>query len=240
MTSSRKTLFISDIHLDESHPLIAEKFIHLLQNLDTSVDALYILGDLFEAWIGDDDLSLFHVRLMRAMRAACDKGCPIYFMRGNRDFLIGKSFAQASSCILLADEEKINLYGTPILLMHGDTLCTQDLAYLRARKWMHQSFLQFMFKCLPLSWRRKIADKMRAKSSRETSQKADYVMDVTASEVDRLMNKYQVQVLIHGHTHKPDVYELAQGKQRIVLAAWHEYGSVLEWDEDGKVKVKII
>src|SRR5579872_2380985 len=121
---SQKTLFISDLHLDSNQTAISTQFINLLENCDDSVDGLYILGDLFEAWIGDDDDTPFHREIMNALRNTTKKGIKIFFMHGNRDFLIGKKFLSATGCQLLKDEEQINLYGTPVLLMHGDTLCT--------------------------------------------------------------------------------------------------------------------
>lgn len=234
--TTRKTLFISDLHLEESRPDITQAFLSLLNHCDFSVDALYILGDLFEVWIGDDHHTPFHSQIIEALQKATKRGLPIYFIYGNRDFLIGKKFLQKTGCQLLADEEKISLYGTPVLLMHGDTLCTQDIAYLKARKKGRNRFLQFLFLSLPLKIRERIANKMRAKSAKHTHNTAPEIMDVTEGEVLRVMQKHEVQVLIHGHTHRPAIHSFLLNHSpanRIVLAAWHERGSALIWDEQG-------
>lgn len=237
MTNSRKkTLFISDLHLDENHPSITGHFLSLLNQCDTTVDALYILGDLFEAWIGDDDTTPFHQQITEALRAATKRGLPIFFIHGNRDFLIGRGFLKATGCQLLAEEEIIFLYGTPVLIMHGDTLCTRDMAYLKWRRIARNRFLQWLFLTLfPLNSRKKIANKMRAKSARYTQQASQEIMDVTQEEVVRVMEKHQVRFLIHGHTHKPGVHEFTiqhQPATRMVLGAWHNNASVLVWDSE--------
>lgn len=243
MKNSKKTLFISDLHLEESHPEITEIFLNLLKNCDSTVDQLYILGDLFETWIGDDDDSVFHRRIIQALHAATEKGLLIYLMVGNRDFLIGKKFLQKTGCKLLPDEKKIDLYGTPVLLMHGDTLCTRDVVYLNWRKKTRNPFMRTLFLLLPLSLRRKIAAKARAKSAAHTQSTQQEIMDVTHAEVERVMQKYNVNVLIHGHTHRPAIHEFSlQNKPatRIVLDAWHNHGSVLTWEENGNKKLLTI
>ena len=244
MNPSKKTLFISDLHLYPQQPRIAAIFKQLLQQCDASVDALYILGDLFEAWIGDDDDTPFHRDIIAALRTATQKGLPVYFMSGNRDFLIGKKFLRETGCKLLNDEEKISLYGTPVLLMHGDTLCTQDTRYLNWRKKSRNPLLQsFFLNFLPLRVRKKIADKMRAASMRHTQHAQAEIMDVTHHEVERVMRKHNVNVLIHGHTHKPGVHAFRidnHDAMRIVLDAWHDHGSVLVWESDGKKELRTL
>lgn len=238
MKNKRKTLFISDLHLEAGRPDITQQFLQFLNSCPFhSVDAIYILGDLFEVWIGDDDHNLFHQEIIEGLRAITQQGIPIYFMFGNRDFLIGKKFLRETGCQLLADEEKINLYGTSVLLMHGDTLCTDDINYIKARKNARNIFLQKLFLMLPLRFRKSIADKMRAKSLRHTQSTALAIMDVTQKEVMRVMQKHEVNVLIHGHTHRPDIHHfpLAQSQgTRIVLGAWHHVGNMLVWDETGE------
>ena len=232
----QKTLFISDLHLDENAPEITFQFLQLLKQCDKSIDALYILGDLFEAWIGDDHDTPFHRSIIQALRAASDKGLKIYFMYGNRDFLIGKKFLQASGCKLLADEEKISLYGTPVLLMHGDTLCTKDLAYLKARKKGRNWLYQTIFLWMPLSYRLNFAERMRQKSAAYKKTATIEIMDVTQEEVERVMQKHRVQFLIHGHTHRPAFHPLkidGESAIRIVLPAWHGRGKALVWKENG-------
>lgn len=236
--SAKKTLFISDLHLSEQHPEMTAAFLSLLAQNDPNREALYILGDLFDAWIGDDDLSPYHLKIMQALKQAVDNGLPIYFLCGNRDFLIGKKFLQATGCIELPEEKLISLYGQPTLLMHGDTLCTRDIQYLRARKILRNKFLQtLLFLWLPLSVRRKMAEKMRNKSQQHTKYASMEQMDVTQDEVERLMRKYQVSKLIHGHTHKPCLHQFElDGKPvtRLVLGAWHDKTSVLVCDDEGK------
>lgn len=236
MTNLRKTLFISDLHLEEIRPEITQQFLQLLLNCQHGVDALYILGDLFETWIGDDDHCAFHQQIKQALKSATQY-LPIYFLLGNRDFLIGKQFLHETGCQLLSDEQRIMLYGTPILLMHGDTLCTLDISYLKARSWLRNRFLQTLFLLLPLTFRKKIASKIREKSQRHTQSTDIEIMDVTQSEVVRVMQKHQVKFMIHGHTHRPDTHEFTLDcthATRIVLGAWHERGHVLVWRQDGE------
>ncbi|RDI46078.1 UDP-2,3-diacylglucosamine diphosphatase [Aquicella lusitana] len=244
MTPRRKTLFISDLHLQASQPEITRQFLALLNRCDASVDALYILGDLFEAWIGDDDDTPFHREIIDALRSATAHGLPIYFLPGNRDFLIGKKFLRETGCRVLADETKIRLYDTHALLMHGDTLCTRDTAYLRWRKLSHNPVLHTLFfLILPLRLRRHIANKMRVKSEHYTKNTLPEIMDVTQAEVERVMVKHGVTVLIHGHTHRPGMHSFTINgtpATRLVLGAWHHQGSVLVWDEAGRNELKAI
>lgn len=236
MSSLKKTLFISDLHLQESDPKIIDEFKALIDSLNEEVDALYILGDFFEAWIGDDDLSSFHDSIISLLRSAREKKIPVYIMHGNRDFLLGKRFFSQCDCAFLPDASRVNIYGVPVLLMHGDTLCTEDYAYQRARKFLRNRFLQFAFKCLPLSWRRKIANKMRVASKKHTTQMSSYTMDVSQDEVARVMQGYDARFLIHGHTHKPAFHQFTihdEPYTRIVLGAWHNKASVLAWYENG-------
>lgn len=239
MINNKKTLFISDLHLNENNPGITQQFLQLLKSCDASVDALYILGDLFEAWIGDDDDTPFHYKIINALKEATQKGLLIYFMYGNRDFLIGKKFLRETGCKLLSDEEKISLYGTPVLLMHGDTLCTRDIAYLKARKIGRNRFFQFLFLLMPLKFRRNFANKMRLKSTLHTQSVAKEIMDVIQEEVERVMQKHNVRYLIHGHTHRPAFLEFSiNGLQatRIILSAWHDHdSSALVWEENLRI-----
>jgi UDP-2,3-diacylglucosamine hydrolase len=240
MKDNSKTYFISDLHLEESRPNITQKFLSFLNQCDASVDALYILGDLFEVWIGDDEDSLFHREIKQALKIASNKGLPIYFMYGNRDFLIGKKFLRETGCTLLADEEKISLYGTSVLLMHGDTLCTRDEVYMKARKLGRNRLLQFLFLLTPLTLRKKYANKMRAKSKNHTQTISKEIMDVTQVEVKNVMRKHKVNLLIHGHTHLPNThYFLIDGahSERIVLSAWHEGGHAVAWKESGEKEI---
>lgn len=232
----RKTLFISDLHLDESRPDISVQFLNLLANRDPAIDALYILGDLFEVWIGDDEGLRVNHSVIQALKKATSAGLPIYIMHGNRDFLIGKRFLRETGCQLLPDEAKLLLYNTPVLLMHGDTLCTRDIAYFKARKKARNRFLQQLFLWLPLRTRKKFAAKMRSASMQHVQATAAEIMDVTPEEVERIMQKHAVNHLIHGHTHRLGIHQFAINDapaMRIVLGAWHHRGSVLMWNEAG-------
>jgi len=230
-------LFISDLHLQESQPHITELFFRFLTQQAKHAKALYILGDFFEAWIGDDDLTPYHLSIIKALREITDKGVPIYFIYGNRDFLLGKKFFRATGITLLPDEYVLNLYGVPTLLMHGDSLCTMDLKYLKFRKKARNWFFQKLFLMKSLEKRRKIAAKHRADSQQHMATLTEEIMDVTPAEVLRVMEKHQVQHFIHGHTHRQAVHQFnVNGKPatRTVLGAWHEYGNVLVCDENGK------
>jgi UDP-2,3-diacylglucosamine hydrolase len=241
MNNRQKTLFISDLHLDESCPCTTQLFIRFLREChSTSIDALYILGDLFNTWIGDDNDTLWHREVIKALKTVTQKGIPIHLLRGNRDFLLGKSFLRKTGCKISADEEKIILYGQPVLLMHGDTLCTRDTGYLKARKIVHNIIAQKIFLTLPLRIRQYIANKLRIKSAQHTQATALSIMDVTQEEVEHVMRKHAVSYLIHGHTHRPNMHKfLIEDKpvMRIVLGAWHKYGNVLIWTASGDKKL---
>lgn len=229
-------IFISDLHLEENRPTITELFLTFLKNTAKQAEALYILGDFFEVWIGDDDLSDFTQLIISALKNASKQGLPIYLMHGNRDFLLGKQFLRASGCQRLPDEYILNLYGSPTLLLHGDLLCTKDLTYLRFRKKSRNWFIQKLFLLKSVEKRKMIANRYRETSKTYTSTAAAHIMDVTQSEVIRLMQKYNVQHLIHGHTHREAVHTFQLNNQlatRTVLGAWHEHGCALICDKQG-------
>ncbi len=243
MINPHKTIFVSDVHLQADEPEITQQFLQLLDHCDQTVDAIYILGDLFEAWIGDDDLTPLHQEMIRALKRKTDHGLPIYFLSGNRDFLIGKKFLQATGCKPLIDETIITLYGTRILLMHGDALCTLDVEYMKARKLMHNCILQKLFLLLPLKFRQKLANNLRNKSEHYKKNISKEIMDVTQDEVIRVMQKHHVQFLIHGHTHRPAIHQFLLDNinvERIVLPAWHGKGAVLCWYQNGDRELKEI
>ncbi|PDO88020.1 UDP-2,3-diacylglucosamine diphosphatase [Kosakonia sacchari] len=224
------TLFIADLHLQTEEPAITAGFLRFLAGTARDADALYILGDLFEAWIGDDDPNPLHQQIAQAIKAVVDSGVPCYFIHGNRDFLLGQRFAQACSMQLLPQEQVLNLYGRNVLIMHGDTLCTDDAGYQAFRAKVHQPWLQKLFLTLPLFIRRRIAAKMRAGSKAANSSKSLSIMDVNQHAVVEAMEKHQVQWLIHGHTHRPAVHELTANNApafRAVLGAWHSEGSMV-------------
>lgn len=228
-----RTLFIADLHLCQEEPAITAGFLHFLQREAPHCDALYILGDLFEAWIGDDDPNPLHQQVALALRAL---PVPVYFIHGNRDFLIGRRFAQACGMMLLPEEQVLTLYGHRLLIMHGDTLCTDDAGYLRFRAKVHNPWIQRLFLALPLWIRKRIAARMRADSKQANQHKSQTIMDVNQEAVVATMLRQQVPLLIHGHTHRPAIHTLSlQGEpaQRAVLGAWHSRGSMIQLDASG-------
>jgi len=228
------TLFIADLHLHTEEPAITAGFLHFLDGVAREADALYILGDLFEAWIGDDDPNPLHQRVAAAIRALVDSGVPCYFIHGNRDFLLGKRFARESGMQLLPQEKVLELYGRKVLIMHGDTLCTDDAGYQAFRAKVHQPWLQTLFLALPLFIRHRVAAKMRAGSRAANSSKSLAIMDVNQQAVIEAMEKHRVQWLIHGHTHRPAVHQLTANDApawRAVLGAWHSEGSMIRVSE---------
>ncbi|HED3138210.1 UDP-2,3-diacylglucosamine diphosphatase [Citrobacter farmeri] len=229
------TLFIADLHLCTEEPAITAGFLRFLAGEARQADALYILGDLFEAWIGDDDPNPLHREMAAAIKALVDSGVPCFFIHGNRDFLISKRFARESGMTLLPQERVLELYGRRVLIMHGDTLCTDDAGYQAFRAKVHQPWLQTLFLALPLFIRKRVAARMRAGSKAANSSKSLAIMDVNKHAVVAEMEKYRVQWLIHGHTHRPDVHALTVNGEpafRVVLGAWHREGSMVKVTPD--------
>ena len=236
-----RTLFISDLHLNISHPKITEFFLHFIKTEARHADALYILGDLFETYIGDDEKNMLHDSVSQALVQLKKLGVTTYLLRGNRDFLMGEKFADACQARLLQDATVIDLYGKPTLIMHGDTLCTQDKKYLAFRKKVHNARIQKMFLMLPLNLRQRIAKKARNISHLHTQKIAAPFLDVTPSEVQIIMQKHQVHQLIHGHTHRPSVHDFWLQKQhfrRIVLSDWGNRGHFLAYDASGLCRLE--
>ena len=227
------TYFIADLHLSDDRPDITECLLHFLQNDAKNADALYVLGDLFEVWIGDDDVTPFNTRIASAFKAL-SKHCPIYFMHGNRDFAIRDGWLNKAGMTLLKEQTVIDLYGTPTLLTHGDELCTRDVAYQKFRKKSRGWWWPRLMLTLPLWYRRRVARNGRAESKANQQNMKPEIMDVTQEEVVKVMEKKGVQRLIHGHTHRPNIHSLrANGKPatRIVLGDWYDQGSVLRVSE---------
>ena len=229
------TLFISDLHLDDSRPQITQLFEDFLAGDEArTADAVYILGDLVEAWLGDDDDAELPARIARATLALRDSGVPVYFMVGNRDFLLGEDFAQRAGFTLLDDGTVHDLYGRPTLLMHGDVLCTDDVAYQAVRKQVRTPQWQAQILSMSLDARRAFAAKAREDSRKHTGSAKESVMDVNSDAVAAAMRDAGVNRLIHGHTHRPAMHSFeVDGKtaERIVLGDWYEHGSVLRVTE---------
>ncbi len=230
-------LVISDLHLDDTRSNITDLFLRFLKDKAQHAKALYILGDFFEAWVGDDNLTDFNLKIMHALRESTQNGLPIFFMPGNRDFLIGKKFIKATACQLLPDEYVVDLFGVPTLMMHGDTLCTLDKKYIKFRKKSRNWFMQKLFLMRSLKTRRALVKQYREASRIHISTLPDHIMDVTQTEVERVMLKHGVQHLIHGHTHREAIhtFDLAgKSATRTVLGAWHDDGNVLVCEPGGK------
>lgn len=231
-----KTLFISDLHLHEQRPAGIDAFTRFMEGLPGQADALYILGDLFEFWIGDDAPLPGYATVMESMRRAADRGLPMYFMHGNRDFLIGAGFAAATGCSLLTDPTIVELGQTPVLLMHGDTLCTDDTEYQAFRRQVRDPQWQQTFLALPPQQRIEMALAYRSESMKRSGEKSMEIMDVAPTAVTAALEDAGVSHLIHGHTHRPGVHDFEAGDRparRIVLGDWYEQGSVLEWTDRG-------
>lgn len=229
-------LLISDLHLEEKRPDITRAFLLFLANRARQAEALYILGDFFEVWIGDDGMTPFQHEIARALRELSNAGTRIYLMHGNRDFLIGKRFCREAGCTLLSDPHKVQMGGESVLLMHGDSLCTLDIGYMKLRRWLRNPLSLLILRNLPLSTRQKLARKLRNESRTQTRMKASDIVDVTPEEVVKVMAEYGVRTLIHGHTHRPAVHELevnGQPARRIVLGDWDSQGWALQVDEQG-------
>ncbi|TBW54395.1 UDP-2,3-diacylglucosamine diphosphatase [Marinobacter halodurans] len=217
------TFFISDLHLEESRRDITDAFLHFLKDKAAHTEALYILGDFFEAWIGDDEHTPLQDEIATALKSLTDAGVTLYLMHGNRDFLIGEDYCDRVGGTLLDDPTVVDLYGTPTLLMHGDSLCTADVEYQKFRANMRNPQWQAMFLKRPLADRQLVARQLREMSMAKNQGKQEDIMDVTKDEVVRVMEEHGVQRLIHGHTHRPAVHDLeANGEpaQRFVLGDW--------------------
>ena len=229
-------LLISDLHLEEERPDISRAFLHFLDTRARQAEALYILGDFFEVWIGDDAMSPFQHGIAGALRRLSDSGTRIYLMHGNRDFLLGKAFCREAGCTLLGEPHTVELAGEKVLLMHGDSLCTRDIGYQKMRRLLRNPLSLFILRNLPLNTRHQLARKLRSESRSQTRMKASDIVDVTPAEVQRVMGRYGVKTLIHGHTHRPDVHALqvdGQPARRIVLGDWDKYGWALQVDNNG-------
>ena len=226
------TLFISDLHLDESRPQIVGLFEKFLRDDARGAAALYILGDLFESWIGDDDDSALASATATALHELGTHGVPVFFMHGNRDFLLGADYARRAGMILLEDPRVIDLDGERVLIMHGDTLCTDDLEYQKFRALVRDAGWQQRFLSMPLRERRAFAAQARGESRKHTAAAKPEIMDVNPAAVIAAMHRHGVRRLIHGHTHRPAMHRLGvdrQAAERHVLGDWYEQRSVLTW-----------
>ncbi len=235
---SSPDIFISDLHLCASRPQITAAFLHFLKNTAINANAVYILGDLFEYWAGDDDVEdAHHQAIIADFRALADTSVKIYFMHGNRDFLIAEGFCNAAKITLLHDPTLINLHGKKALLSHGDDLCTDDVAYQTFRRQVRDPQWQADFLGQPLQSRKHQIEAIRTRSEQEKSQKSMQIMDVNQDTVTALLMAYDYpDLLIHGHTHRPNQHHIQLNGHNItrwVLGDWYEQGSYLVCDRNG-------
>ncbi len=230
------SFLISDLHLDETRPHITRAFYDFLAGPAAGAEALYILGDFFEVWIGDDDDAPLPQEVARQLKAFSDAGTRLYLMHGNRDFLIGEDYARRCGAELLSDPSLVELAGKPVLLMHGDSLCTLDEEYMAFRQQARNPQWQQALLAKPLEERRQIADQIRAVSKSMNSRKAEDIMDVTPEEVVNALRDHNTRTLIHGHTHRPARHRLevdGEPAERIVLGDWGELGWCIKADAKG-------
>ncbi len=230
------TLFISDLHLEVDRPEIGKQFLAFLDEEAADAEALYILGDFFEYWVGDDDPDEYYSSIKRSLRAFTDSGVPVYFMHGNRDFMIGERFSAETGVTILPDPFPLELYGKSVLLSHGDALCTDDTEYQQMRAMTRNPEWQAMMLAKPLEERVAIARKARTRSNERNKTLSEEIMDVNPDAVNRIISEYGVEILLHGHTHRPAMHNIEVDDRiakRVVLGDWYDQGSVVRWDEDG-------
>ena len=230
------TLFISDLHLEAARPEIAAQLFDFLGTEAASADALYILGDLFESWVGDDDPNEHYATVKNALRDLADTGVPLFFMHGNRDFMIGDRFAEETGVSILPDPYVTNIHGRKVMLSHGDAYCTDDLEYQAVRKMSRDPAWQSMMLAKSLDERLAFAAQARAASMAHGGSLNDDISDVNDAAIHDAMSAANVRLMLHGHTHRPAVHDIevdGDAAQRIVLGDWYEQGSVVRWDDSG-------
>jgi UDP-2,3-diacylglucosamine hydrolase len=236
------TLFISDLHIDASRPAITGQFLDFLAAEARHAEALYILGDLFESWVGDDDADAAQSAAIAGLHSLTVDGVPCFVMHGNRDFLLAGQFCRMSGAQLLPDPLIVTLYGEPVLVMHGDALCTDDRAYQRLRATVRSADWQRQFLALSVASRRALAGAARVGSQAHTAAVEYAITDVNAASVAAALRGAGTATLLHGHTHRPGIHALqVDGRPctRIVLGDWYDQGSLLRWDHDGPELVSL-
>lgn len=224
------TLFISDLHLSPAHPKHIQIVVDFLAQQAANIDQLYILGDLFNTWLGDDIVPSEYQPLIAQLTKLQQVGIKSYLMVGNRDFMIGKAFAERCGMTLLADPTLITLGQHEVLLAHGDSLCIDDVSYQRYRRWSRNPVLQWCFLKLSTRYRQGISDKIKQKSRQQKQHKSAMIMDVNHQAVNKMMTQYGVNYLLHGHTHRPAIHHLNNGQYRIVLGDWQPEPSFILFD----------
>jgi len=231
------TYFISDLHLCEQQPQISRLFVQFCRDQVCHAQALYILGDFFEYWLGDDaiDIKADNTAKMvqKELITLSEQGVEIYFMAGNRDFLLGQEFASNCGMQIINEPTVIDLYGEQVLLIHGDAECTDDIPYQQARTMLRDPQWQLQFLNMDIEQRMDFAEKARLQSQQHTQNTSTEIMDVNQAAIEDLFTKHQVKTIIHGHTHRPAIHQ-ALSKQRIVLGDWHHQSSYLVVDANSK------
>lgn len=239
---SNHSLFISDLHLCAQRPDISEAFVRFSTQRAINAEALYILGDLSDAWLGDDDDSDIAELLKSEIKKLTDAGVKVFIMVGNRDFLMGQQFATHCQCTLLDDPSVIDLYGQSVLLMHGDSLCTEDAEYMAFRAQIRNPDMQQVLLSKSLNERRGIAKMLREKSRSANATKTEDIMDVTPSEVVKALNEHNVDIMIHGHTHRPAIHSLkvdSADAKRYVLGDWDKQGWCIIASKDKSLELSL-
>lgn len=232
------TLFISDLHLEADRPDIADQFLRFLETEALHAERLYILGDLFESWVGDDDPNEHYAWIKQALRKLTRRDVPVFFMHGNRDFMIGEVFAEETGVMVIEDPSIIEIYGNSVLLSHGDAYCTDDVEYQGMREMSRNPEWQAMMLGKSLEERLLFAAQARATSKASSSSINEDITDVNTDAIDEALRAAGVYIMVHGHTHRPAVHDFVvdgQPARRIVLGDWYDQGSVIRWDEDGPV-----
>ncbi len=227
---SEEILFVSDLHLDRSQPEITQHFIQFLKARAAHARALYILGDLFEVWLGDDDPADAFSEVFGALKRL-SSSCELFFLAGNRDFLVGQALMTRLDMQLIEDEYRIKLGEHHVALKHGDALCTDDVEYQKFKAMVRNPQWQQQFLAKPLTERQAISEALRQQSKNATRQKAMEITDVNAQAVEDCFERLGIDVLIHGHTHRPAIHHLPGSRQRIVLGDWHPGPSYLSWKD---------
>ena len=234
-----RAIFISDLHLREGDTATQAQFDAFMQQAAPGADRLYVLGDLLHVWLGDAMLAgdAYALKIVAQFKALADNGTQIFMARGNRDFMIGREFAEAAGATLLAEQTVINLDGRTTLLLHGDELCTDDVRYQRARRVLRTDLFRIIGNALPRSARLAIARKLRTASDEHKSQTSMAIMDVNLEAVTRAMARHNANLLIHGHTHRPAHHTLSEGRERWVMSDWQQDSGYLEY-QSGTFTVK--
>ena len=230
------TLFISDLHLEAGRPEIGEQFLSFLGDEARDAEALYILGDLFEVWLGDDDPNPYYTSMKVAIRELTDSGVPVFFMHGNRDFTIGEIFSGETGVEILDDPVVVDLYGQSVLLSHGDALCTDDVQYQQVRTMTRNPEWQTMMLAKSIEERIAFSIQARKDSMAHSNSVSAEIMDVNLEAVVATLRQHGTAIMLHGHTHRPAIHDVDLGNRlatRIVLGDWFEQGSVVRWDENG-------